>query len=106
MSAMDTKDPEKQRMLDIICEKDAEIARLKDWNRKFFDRVRFMRSCQKEYYETRTYDVLQKSKALEREVDTEIARLEKGLEARESRKRVDDAAQMLIDGFGFERMDQ
>lgn len=105
MSTGQAQDQEKQHMLDLICEKDAEIARLKDWNRKFFDRVRYLRTCQKDYFATRSTEALHKSMALEKEIDAEIEKLSKGLEAREARKKVDDAAQLLIDGFGFERVD-
>ena len=45
--------------------------------RDFFDLVREMRETQKGYFLTRSRDLLEKSKALEREVDREIARVDK-----------------------------
>lgn len=43
----------------------------------FFNLVREMRETQKGYFLTRSTDLLDKSKALEREVDREIARVDK-----------------------------
>lgn len=43
----------------------------------FFDLVKSMRLQQKEYFKTRSNDVLRKSKALEKQVDDEIARVER-----------------------------
>lgn len=45
--------------------------------RDFFDLVRRMREAQKGYFLTRSKDLLEKSKQLEREVDREIARVDK-----------------------------
>ena len=42
----------------------------------FFDLVRDMRETQKGYFLTRSKDLLNKSKELEREVDREIARVD------------------------------
>lgn len=43
--------------------------------RQFFERVKIMRYFQKEYFKTRSRTALQQSKALEREIDTEIERV-------------------------------
>lgn len=43
--------------------------------RQFFDKVSEMRSAQKEYIKFRCSTALTRSKKLEREVDTEIARV-------------------------------
>lgn len=45
--------------------------------RDFFNLVREMREAQKGYFSTRSKDLLEKSKQLEREVDREIARVDK-----------------------------
>ena len=45
--------------------------------RAFFDLVREMREAQRSYFLTRSRDLLEKSKALEKEVDREIARVDK-----------------------------
>ena len=42
--------------------------------RQFFDKVALMRKLQKEYFRTRSKTALNQSKAVEREVDAEIAR--------------------------------
>lgn len=99
---MSTQDTEKERMLDLIIDKDAEIARLKEWNRRFFDRVRYLRTCQREYFDKRTQDAMHRSMAVEKEIDAEIAKLTEGLEARAARRKVEEAAQLLIDEYGFE----
>lgn len=44
-------------------------------SRQFFERVKMMRHFQKEYFKTRSRTALQQSKALEREIDTEIDRV-------------------------------
>lgn len=44
--------------------------------REFFNLVREMRETQKGYFLTRSKDLLEKSKELEREVDREIARVD------------------------------
>ena len=49
----------------------------------FFGLVKEMRLQQKEYFKTRSSDVLKKSKALEKRVDDEIARVERILSERE-----------------------
>nr|DAH74719.1 MAG TPA: CREB-regulated transcription coactivator 2-helix, CREB binding, CREB, PROTEIN.0A [Caudoviricetes sp.] len=43
--------------------------------RQFFEKVALMRESQKEYFRTRSHDVLRKSKALEAEIDAEIKRV-------------------------------
>lgn len=43
----------------------------------FFDLVKSMRLQQKKYFKERSNDVLRKSKALEKQVDDEIARVER-----------------------------
>lgn len=43
--------------------------------RTFFEKVALMRETQKEYFRTRSHDVLRKSKALEAEIDAEIKRV-------------------------------
>lgn len=43
--------------------------------RVFFEKVALMREAQKEYFRTRSQDVLRKSKALEAEIDREIQRV-------------------------------
>lgn len=45
--------------------------------REFFNLVREMRETQRSYFLTRSKDLLSKSKELEREVDREIARVDK-----------------------------
>lgn len=45
--------------------------------RDFFDLVREMREVQRSYFLTRSTDLLSKSKQLEKEVDREIARVDK-----------------------------
>ena len=45
--------------------------------KEFFGLVKEMRTQQKEYFKTRSSDVLRKSKALEKRVDDEIERVEK-----------------------------
>lgn len=47
--------------------------------REFFTLVREMRETQRSYFLTRSKDLLSKSKELEREVDREIARVDKPL---------------------------
>ena len=44
--------------------------------RDFFNLVREMREAQKGYFSTRSKDLLEKSKQLEREVDREIIRVD------------------------------
>lgn len=44
-------------------------------SRDFFDKVALMRRLQREYFKTRSKTVLDKSKAIEKEVDAEIERV-------------------------------
>ncbi|MCM1077798.1 MAG: hypothetical protein NC411_10620 [Bacteroides sp.] len=44
--------------------------------RLFFDRVVMLRKFQKDYFATRDKTVLQQAKALEKEIDDEIARVQ------------------------------
>ena len=55
-------------------------------NRQFFDRVVQLRRLQKEYFATRSHDVLLRAKALEREIDDEIARVQKVLASKEQQQ--------------------
>ena len=43
--------------------------------KEFFDKVSELREAQKEYFKTRSSAALNRSKALEREIDAEIARV-------------------------------
>ena len=43
--------------------------------RVFFEKVALMREAQREYFRTRSREVLRKSKALEAEIDREIDRV-------------------------------
>lgn len=54
--------------------------------RQFFERVKVMRHFQKEYFKTRTRTALQQSKALECEIDAEIARVNRLLDLSENKK--------------------
>ena len=45
-------------------------------NRQFFDRVAQLRRFQKEYFRTRSKLALEQSKALEKEIDNEISRIQ------------------------------
>lgn len=44
--------------------------------RQFFDKVVEMRRLQKEYFKSRSHLILEKSKAVEREIDQEIKRVQ------------------------------
>lgn len=44
-------------------------------SRDFFNKVAFMRQLQKEYFKTRSKSVLSDCKVIEREIDTEIKRV-------------------------------
>lgn len=44
-------------------------------SRDFFDKVALMRQLQKEYFKTRSKTVLEQCKAVEKEVDVEIKRV-------------------------------
>lgn len=46
-------------------------------SREFFDKVSLMRRLQREYFKTRSKGVLQQSKAVEREIDAEIERVQR-----------------------------
>lgn len=48
-------------------------------HRVFFDKVSLMRMKQKEYFKTRSKAALEASKALEREIDNEIERVNKSI---------------------------
>lgn len=48
--------------------------------RQFFERVKIMRHFQKEYFKTRSRTAFQQSKALEREIDAEIERVNRLLD--------------------------
>ena len=50
--------------------------------RQFFDKVALMRKLAKEYFRTRSKTALNQSKAVEREVDAEIARVHDALGTR------------------------
>lgn len=55
-------------------------------HRQFFDRVVQLRRFQKEYFKTRDKGVLQQAKALEQEIDNEIARVQNLLDAAQTMK--------------------
>lgn len=55
-------------------------------NRQFFDRVVQLRRFQKEFFATRSRESLQQAKALEKEIDDEITRVQKILAAREQQQ--------------------
>lgn len=44
---------------------------------KFFDKVALMRRFQKDYFRTRSSSALRQSKALEKEIDDEIERVQR-----------------------------
>lgn len=44
-------------------------------SREFFDKVALMRQLQREYFKTRSKSVLNECKAVEKEIDTEIKRV-------------------------------
>ena len=44
-------------------------------HKEFFDKVSELREAQKEYFKTRSNAALNRSKALEKEIDDEIARV-------------------------------
>lgn len=54
-------------------------AHIAEMRRQFFDKVALMRKLQKEYFRTRSKTALNQSKAVEREVDAEIARVHDAL---------------------------
>ena len=53
-------------------------------NRQFFDRVVQLRRFQKDFFATRSRESLQQAKALEKEIDDEIARVQKILAIRDN----------------------
>ncbi len=55
-------------------------------NRQFFDRVVQLRRLQKEYFATRSRESLQAAKAVEKEIDDEIERVNKILAARQQQQ--------------------
>lgn len=54
--------------------------------KEFFDKVCRMRKAQKEYFRTRSGRALSDSKRLEKEIDDEIERVEKVMEAKNNPK--------------------
>lgn len=54
--------------------------------KEFFDKVCRMRKAQKEYFRTRSGRALADSKRLEKEIDDEIERVEKMMEAKNNPK--------------------
>lgn len=44
--------------------------------RQFFDKVAEMRTLQKQYFKSRSYLILEKSKMIEKEIDKEIKRVQ------------------------------
>lgn len=54
--------------------------------RDFFDKVSRMRAAQKEYFRTRSGRALSDSKRLEKEIDDEIERVNKVMEAKNNPK--------------------
>lgn len=54
--------------------------------KEFFDKVSRMRKAQKEYFRTRSGRALSDSKKLEKEIDDEIERVNKVMEAKNNPK--------------------
>jgi len=54
--------------------------------KEFFDKVSRMRKAQKEYFRTRSGRALSDSKRLEKEIDDEIERVNKVIEAKNNPK--------------------
>ncbi len=54
--------------------------------KEFFDKVSRMRKAQKEYFRTRSGRALSDSKRLEKEIDDEIERVNKVMEAKNNPK--------------------
>lgn len=54
--------------------------------KEFFDKVSRMRKAQKEYFRTRSSRALSDSKRLEKEIDDEIERVNKVVEAKNNPK--------------------
>ena len=52
-------------------------------SKDFFNKVALMRRLQKEYFKTRSKSVLAECKAIEREVDTEIRRVNAIIQTKE-----------------------
>lgn len=51
-------------------------------SKEFFNKVALLRHWQKNYFASRSHDALTKAKALEKEIDNEIARVNRILEAK------------------------
>jgi len=56
--------------------------------RQFYSKVVAMREAQKEYFRTRSTQALQKSKAIEKEIDDEIKRVETLLDEQEQKRQL------------------
>ena len=52
-------------------------------SREFFNKVALMRRLQKEYFKTRSKSTLSECKAIEREIDTEIRRVNAIIQTKE-----------------------
>lgn len=52
-------------------------------SKDFFNKVAFMRQLQKEYFKTRSKSILSECKAIEREIDTEIRRVNAIIQTKE-----------------------
>jgi len=52
-------------------------------SKDFFNKVALMRRLQKEYFKTRSKSILSECKAIEREIDTEIKRVNAILQTKE-----------------------
>lgn len=52
-------------------------------SKDFFDKVALMRRLQKEYFKTRSKSVLSECKAIERDIDTEIKRVNAIIQTKE-----------------------
>lgn len=64
-------------MFSRLTYRETEIRRPAMNNKQFFDKVAAMRKYQKEYFRTRSSVALRNSKALEKEIDQEIERVQK-----------------------------
>ncbi len=65
--------------------------------KQFFDKVVELRAAQREYFRTRLPDSLQKSKAIEAEIDREIKRVQQ-IEIDRARAEADKAQGSLFPG--------
>ena len=52
-------------------------------SREFFNKVAFMRQLQKEYFNTRSKSILAECKKVERDIDTEIKRVNAIIQSKE-----------------------